>query len=111
MNRRDAHLVYTSDPQEARRLRAAGEAPAPNLPHEKQTIRVSLDRKRRRGKTVTVASGFQLQPSDLAEIERQLKQRCGAGGTRSGREIEIQGDHLEAVASLLGDLGFKVRKS
>ncbi|MEO8217034.1 MAG: translation initiation factor [Acidobacteriota bacterium] len=110
MNRRDAKLVYTSDPEEARRQRESTGQSALSLPHEKQTIRVSLDRKRRRGKTVTVARGFALQPPSLAKIEQQLKQKCGAGGTSTAQEIEIQGDHISSVAMFLEQLGFKVRK-
>src|SRR6476619_460346 len=54
----DSKLVWTSDPEEAKRLRESGAAP--NTKDEdasSQTIRVVLDRKRRAGKSVTVASG------------------------------------------------------
>lgn len=69
-----------------------------------------LDRKRRAGKSVTVASGFQLSAASLAELAATLKKKCGAGGAAKDGEIEIQGDHLARVASELERLGYRVRK-
>ena len=109
--KRDARLVYTSDPEEARRLRESQKMPevrdaAPGA----QTIRVELDKKSRAGKSVTVASGFELTPAALQDIAKKLKARCGSGGTIRERAIEIQGDHRETVAGELLKLGYKVRR-
>jgi translation initiation factor 1 (eIF-1/SUI1) len=78
----EIRLVWTSDPEAAKRLREEGaiDARADQEP-AKQTIRVVVDRKRRAGKSVTVASGFQLTAASLAELAAALKKRCGAGGT------------------------------
>ena len=104
-------MVYTTDPDEARRLRNSGAMPATrDSPPAEQTIRVSVDRKRRKGKTVTVAAGFRLTADSLEKIARGLKQRCAAGGTLTSEEIEIQGDHARVVSEHLVSLGFKVRK-
>lgn len=72
-------------------------------------IRVFIDKVRRRGKSVTVASEFQHNPQVIEKLATDLKQFCGAGGTVKGREIEIQGDHREKVAQKLRALGFVVR--
>lgn len=102
-------LVYTSDPEEARRLRESEKMPeVRDASPAEQKIRVALDRKRRKGKTVTVASGFRLTPASLDKIARELKQRCGAGGTAKGDEVEIQGDHVTAVIEHLRRAGFQV---
>jgi translation initiation factor 1 len=77
----------------------------------KQTIRVVIDRKRRAGKSVTVASGFQLTAASLAELTAALKKRCGAGGTAGDGEFEIQGDHVARVVAELERLGYRVRKN
>jgi translation initiation factor 1 len=103
-------LVYTTDPEEAKRLRESSAMPllrdaAPGV----QTIRVTIDRKRRGGKTVTVAGGFELSPESLDKLATQLKKRCGAGGTAKEREIEIQGNHAEAVKAELAKLGYRVK--
>lgn len=104
-------LVWTSDPEEARRLREEGKLETPaDTDSAKQTIRVVTDRKRRAGKTVTVASGFKHTPETLASVAATLKKKCGAGGTAKDGEIEIQGDHTAKVAAELEKLGYRVRK-
>lgn len=111
VKRPDSRLVYTSDPEEARRQREATEAkPASDKPPEQQKIRVAIDRKRRAGKTVTVASGFELTAQTLGALAGELKRRCGAGGTSTGREIEIQGDHVDLVAAELARRGYRVKR-
>ena len=103
-------LVWTSDPEEAKRLREQGKLVAPkDVEPAKQTIRVSLDRKRRAGKSVTVASGFEAAPATLAAVAAQLKKKCGSGGTAKDGEIEIQGDHVARVTAELQALGYRVR--
>jgi translation initiation factor 1 len=104
-------IVWTSDPEEAKRLRESGRMePQRDAPPGTQTIRVALDRKRRAGKTVTVASGFSHSAETLARIATQLKKRCGSGGTAKENEIEIQGDHAETIAAELGKLGYRVKR-
>jgi translation initiation factor 1 len=108
----DRKLIYTTDPEEAKRLRESSAMPrlrdaAPGA----QTIKVMLDRKRRGGKTVTVLSGFELSPESLEKLAGQLKKRCGAGGTARDREIEIQGDHAGVVIAELTKLGYRVKRA
>jgi translation initiation factor 1 len=102
-------LVWTSDPEEARRVREERQSEVvSDADPSKQTIRVTLDRKRRAGKTVTVASGFRHTPELLARLAAALKKKCGSGGTARGDEIEIQGDHLNAVSRELETRGYRV---
>lgn len=109
MSGRNSKLIYTTDPAEAKRLRESGAMPeGADVPSGKQRIRVSLDRKRRRGKTVTVASGFELTPATLENLAKELKKRCGAGGKAAAGEIEIQGDHAESIRETLRSKGFRV---
>lgn len=105
-----SRLVWTSDPEEAKRLREEGRLePQRDAEPAKQTIRVLLDKKRRAGKSVTVASGFQLGESSLSTLAAALKKKCGAGGTAKDQEIEIQGDHVDRVKQELVRLGYRVR--
>jgi translation initiation factor 1 len=104
-------LVYTTDPLLARKLREDGEMPeARDLAPAEQTIRVAIDRKRRKGKSVTVASGFRLTPASLSKLAGQLKARCAAGGSTKQGEIEVQGEHVDVIAEVLSGLGYRVRK-
>jgi translation initiation factor 1 len=103
-------LVWTSDPEAAKRLRESGQLDAAkDAEPAQQTIRVAVDRKRRAGKSVTVAAGFQHTPATLAALATKLKKSCGSGGTAKDGEIEIQGEHVERVAEELRKLGYKVK--
>ena len=72
-------------------------------------VRVSRDRKGRRGKTVTVVAGLGVGEAALAEIATTLKRLCGSGGAVSDGNVEIQGDHRERVAARLAELGYRVK--
>ena len=72
-------------------------------------VRISRDRKGRRGKTVTVVSGLPSGEAALAEIATSLKRLCGSGGTVSAGNVEIQGDHRERIAARLTELGYGVK--
>jgi translation initiation factor 1 len=103
-------LVWTSDPEAAKRLRESGQLDAAtDVEPAKQTIRVAVDRKRRAGKSVTVAVGFQHTPEALAALAASLKKKCGSGGTAKDGEIEIQGDHVARIADELRKLGYRVK--
>jgi len=74
-----------------------------------QKLKVVLDNKGRKGKTVTLISGFQSTPTELDDIARKLKSQCGAGGGVLDNSIEIQGSHVEKVKKTLTALGFIIK--
>lgn len=90
-------------------------APAKGDPADRlltgQKAILSLDRKRRRGKTVTLVAGIHLPPHDLEDLARRLRQACGAGGTLDNGTIEIQGDQRNRVHEYLIKLGVQVRRA
>lgn len=92
-----------------RRLEACVCPKPPRAPSGDGIVRVSRDRKGRRGKTVTVVTGLVGGEATLAEIATTLKRLCGSGGTVSGGDLEIQGDHRERVAAKLTELGYTVK--
>ncbi len=83
----------------------------PDLPPQQQNIRVQSTRSGRKGKTVTVITGFQHSPESLNKLLKQLKSKCGSGGTLKDNTLEIQGDHRQKLVQVLGDLGYKVKIS
>ena len=73
------------------------------------TVRVKLDTKGRKGKGVTLISGLPLAPAELILLGKQLKQKCGSGGTVKDGMIEVQGDHCASLIEALKKLGWKVK--
>lgn len=80
------------------------------LAPEKQHLIVSIDRKGRGGKQVTLVTGFVGTSEDLAELGRTLKVKCGVGGTAKDGEITIQGDFRDRVVALLKEMGYKAKR-
>ena len=89
----------------------ATEKATPELPPNQQNLRVQASRKGRKGKTVTIISGFQSNPETLTALLKQLKNQCGAGGTLKDNEIEIQGEHKQKLLEILTKLGYKAKVS
>jgi translation initiation factor 1 len=89
----------------------ATERATPELPPNQQNLKVQATRKGRKGKTVTVISGFQSKSETLADLLKQLKSQCGAGGTLKDNEIEIQGHHVQKLVEILTKLGYKAKAS
>ncbi len=82
-----------------------------DLPPQQQDIRVQATRSGRKGKTVTILTGFQHQPATLAKLLKQLKGKCGSGGTVKDNTLEIQGDHKQKLLEILTKLGYKAKIS
>lgn len=72
----------------------------------RQELRISLSKKQRGGKEVTLITGFVGREEDLAELGRLLRQRCGVGGSAKDGEILIQGDQRTKLRNLLPSLGY-----
>ncbi|MDY7007654.1 MAG: translation initiation factor [Cyanobacteriota bacterium] len=89
----------------------ATERAVPNLPPNQQNLKVQASRKGRKGKTVTIISGFQSNQEILTALLKQLKNQCGAGGTVKDNEIEIQGEHKQKLLEILTKLGYKAKIS
>ncbi len=77
------------------------------LAKEKQLLRIKLDTKQRRGKAVTLVTGFVGQEEDLNELGKLLKVKCGVGGSVKDGEIIVQGDMRNKVLAILQKEGYK----
>lgn len=80
------------------------------LAPSEQKLKVTIDRKQRKGKVVTLVSGFIGKNDDLEELARILKTGCGTGGSAKDGEIIIQGELLEKVRKILIDKGYAKTK-
>lgn len=74
-------------------------------------VRISRQTKGRKGKGVTLITGLPLSGDALKEMAKQLKQKCGTGGTVKDGVIEIQGDHRDLLVEMLGRLGYTVKQA
>lgn len=110
----NSRLVYSTDggrvqgPQHQKPAAAAVSRPAD--PRDGY-VRVRREKKGRGGKTVTVVTGLEGAPADLDRWLKVLKAHCGAGGTREGDTLVIQGDHRERVQARLEAEGQKVKQA
>ena len=75
-----------------------------------KTVRISLDTKGRKGKSVTVVSGLQHNPATMKEIAKILKEHCGTGGTIKDNTIELQGDQRTRARAKLHKMNYVVGK-
>ena len=81
------------------------------LSPQQQQVRIQASRSGRKGKTVTIVSGLQLNPENLNILLKQLKNQCGSGGTLKESTIEIQGDHTQKLLEIMIKLGYKAKIS
>ena len=79
------------------------------LDPSKQTARVMLE-KRKKGKVVSVVRGLLAKDNDLQSLLTKLKNSCGAGGTIDSDSLEIQGDHVSKILSILKEIGYRIGK-
>ena len=59
----------------------------------------------------TLVKGFVGSDDDLKELAKELKSRCGVGGSAKDGEIIIQGDHRERVLEILLTKGYRAKKA
>jgi translation initiation factor 1 len=86
------------------------DVPVDTLPKEKQKLRVKLDSKQRAGKVVTLVEGFVGQNEDLEALGKQLKTKCGVGGSAKEGLIILQGEYKEKIIGWLKEWGYSQTK-
>jgi translation initiation factor 1 len=102
------NIVYSTNPDFSYQFDEENEQDT--LPPNQQKLYVSLDRKQRGGKEVTLIEGFVGAEDDLKELGKKIKTKCGVGGTVKDNEIIIQGNFKDKVFDLLSKDGYQVKK-
>ncbi|MCC8143984.1 MAG: translation initiation factor [Tannerellaceae bacterium] len=97
-------VMYSTNPDF--QYNTGDEAEADTLPKEKQLLRISLDKRNRGGKAVTLVTGFVGTTNDLATLGKILKVKCGVGGSAKDGEIIVQGDLRKKVLEILQKEGY-----
>lgn len=98
------NIVYSTNPDYHYQEDPVEEAVT--LPKEKQLLRIMLDKRNRKGKTVTIITGFTGGDDALQELAKMLKTKCGVGGSVKEGDILIQGDHRDKVLGILQKEGY-----
>ena len=75
-----------------------------------QNVRLHLDRKGG-GKIVTLIKGLIEEKDTLLELTKELKKKCGTGGSVKNSEILIQGNQREVIQKILLKKGYDVKLS
>ena len=100
------NVVYSTNPH------FDFESPSHNeltIPFNEQKLYVSIDRKNRAGKSVTLIEEFIGSDEDAKDLAKKLKQLCGVGGGYKNKEIYIQGNQRDKVSKFLEKLGASVK--
>ena len=113
-----AKLVYSTDSsqgstcktcnKELRKCKCS-EKSASNTPKD-GVIRVGRETKGKKGKGISTISGLPLDDYDLKDLAKELKAKCGCGGTVKNGIIEIQGDHRDLLIKELEKREYKAKK-
>ena len=74
-------------------------------------VRVGRETLGRGGKGVTVITGLPLPDAQLEALAKDLKRRCGSGGTVKDGVIEIQGEHRDTLVAELAKRGYQAKRS
>jgi translation initiation factor 1 len=112
----DSRLVYSTD---------GGRVKQPLTPHNRKVspppvaaarstavpddgvVRIQRDKRGRGGKTATTVTGLPGDDASLDALLKTLKTHCGAGGSREGRTLVVQGDQRERLMAKLTALGYR----
>ncbi len=102
------NVVYSTNPNFSYEFEQADDIQT--LPPQQQRLYVSLDRKQRAGKEVTLIEGFVGAEDDLKDLGKILKSKCGVGGSVKDSEILIQGNFKQKIFDLLVKEGYSQTK-
>lgn len=117
---RNTKLVYSTDPKDNQKCLKCREflaeckcIPEAEVKSYKFIAILRIEKAKRAGKTVTVIDQLPKSEIFLRDLTKEIKQKCGSGGTYSleGKEglIEIQGDKRDAIRLILEKKGIKVK--
>jgi translation initiation factor 1 len=102
------NIVYSTNPHF--QFQFDEEEQQETVAKNQQKLYVSIDRKQRGGKEVTLIEGFVGNEDDLKELGKMLKSKCGVGGSVKDNEILIQGNFKDKIYDMLVKDGYGVKK-
>ena len=103
-------IVYSTNPDFIP-FNDSDETEEETLAPNQQKLIISLDKKQRKGKKVTLITNFMGTEADLKDLGKKLKSKCGVGGSVKDGNILIQGDFRQKIKDLLEIDGYKCKLS
>lgn len=103
---KDSRLVYSTD---LGRVKSDTTDTRTDIPAGDGIVRIKRETKGRKGNGVSLIIGVPTNEKDLKVLAKQLKQRCGVGGTVKDGVIEIQTDQRELLKTELEKKGYTVK--
>lgn len=101
-------IIYSTDPDHE--FHDDDDSGNESVNPKDQLLYVSIDKKQRKGKKVTLVENFKGSPGDLKSLEKKLKSLCGTGGSSKDGVIIIQGDSRDKIMAILQKEGYKVKR-
>lgn len=101
------NIVYSTDSEFEYQYEQENE-PETKVP-EKQLLKIFYEKKGRKGKPVTLITGFVGTVEDINMLAKKLKNLCGAGGSVKNGEIIVQGDQRNRINNYLLSSGYRTR--
>ena len=92
---------------------------APELPNEEEEngispksmkLRICLEKKGRGGKPASIIRGWEGNEEDLKALGKEIKSKCGVGGSVKDNEIIIQGTNRDKIMEILKKKGYSQTK-
>lgn len=108
-NKKNKGVVYSTNPDFE--YQSGESTQEETLDPKEQALKVFIDRKQRKGKSVTIVANFIGTEDDLKALGKWLKSKCGVGGSVKDGEILIQGSVKEKVYNLLIAEGYSAKMS
>ena len=102
------NVVYSTNPNFS--YESEDEEQLETLPKNQQKLYVSIDKKQRAGKEVTLIEGFIGEDEDLKDLGKTLKTKCGVGCSAKDGEILIQGNFKDKIFEMLVKDGYTQTK-
>ena len=101
-------IVYSTNPDF--RFEPSDEERETPPPGEQQ-LKIWISKKGRGGKTVSLVTGFTGRTADLEALGKELRTRCGVGGSAKDGEILLQGDVRDKALDFLLGKGYQAKKA
>lgn len=102
------NIVYSTNPDFG--YQYDEEEELETLPKNQQKLYVSIDKKSRGGKEVTLIEGFVGAEDDLKDLGKLLKTKCGVGGSVKDGEILVQGNFRDKIITILEAEGYQTKR-